>query len=134
MNFLSMSDDQIDELLVTRQEEIGASGIERGEILAAVASGKAVIERSDYGVAVVNPYRPLPDFKQPFLWLLYVEPECRGRGYGRKLVREILRKHADTHFMRLHAYGARRSKFFSRFGFRVVERDNETGLRIMEQR
>lgn len=134
MEFINMSDDEIDKLLVCQQAEMDASGLNRGDILAAVQSGKAVIERSSYGVAVINPLRTSPDFKLPFLWLLYLPPDNRGQGHGRKFVRQILKKYADTHFMRLHAFGPRRSKFFSRFGFRVVERDNETGLRTMEQR
>lgn len=134
MNFLEMSDDQIDEFLVLNQDEFSASGIQRGEIFDAVRTGKSVIERRNFGVAVINPMQPAPDYKQPFLWILYVATEFRGQGYGRKFIRQILHKYADTYYMRLYAVGARRSKFFAIFGFRVVERDNETGFRVMEQR
>ena len=134
MDYLAMSADEIDEVLVSRQEEMGASGIERGEILKAVNAGTHVIERSQFGIAIVQPSQPELQMPIPFLWLLYVLPEHRGQGHGRKFVRQILKKHAAEYFMGVHVYDSRHSKFFSQFGFRVVSRDNETGLRVMAQR
>lgn len=129
LDLLNATDEQIDRLLFEVRHEMGADGIELRDVVSAVADGVAVIERRTYGVAVLRLKRitapPIAAGVVPHLWLLYVLPEHRSRGSGRRFVRELLSKYETTHCMSLGCVGAARRRFFGRLGFRVQARDGE---------
>lgn len=122
-DFTKLRIDQIADYLVANQADLDAGGISREDVLVKVASGKAVIETRAYGFAVIEEQRTA-DGVIPHLWILYVAPEHRGRGFGYRFMKELLRKY-PTHHMSLYCFGPRRRKFFGRLGFRVQERDGE---------
>lgn len=139
IDFRTMTDAEVIACLVMHQGEMGADGISTEAIAVRLNDGRAAIAResSGHGAAVVevelaNVSRGVDPGAH--IWLLWVDPAERGTGVGRRFVREILKKYAGTYFARVHCFGARRSRFFSRFGFRVVSTDRTTGLREMEQR
>lgn len=59
------------------------------------------------------------------LWFLYVNEDQRGRGLGKQYLRTILKEFADTHYLTLFCH-KRLRPFYSRAGFRVVERDGDS--------
>lgn len=119
MNYTDMTPADIDALVVEHRDDIGCTGVEAGEVLAALTSGAAVVESCPQGFAIVQ----TSGF--PHLWVLFIDPGSRGRGHGRTLVRQVLRKHAQAYHMSLICHGARRRAFFGRCGFRVETRDGE---------
>lgn len=127
---IDLSDEQIADFIETNgAEEFDCDGEHSHEILMALRTGKAVIERRSYGFAMVR--LSCPSKLCPFLWFLYVKPEYRGRRLGRKFVRELLTKYGADYHMGLKCHGAKRRKFFGDCGFRVHEFDRVSGMRSM---
>ena len=107
------------------REELAADGITAADLLHAFESGRAVLEARVHAFAVVQ-LRDEPDGDQaPHLWLLFVDPEHRGQGVGRELVREIVRKYSADRHMSLYCKGSVRRAFFGRLGFVVESRDGD---------
>lgn len=119
MNYSDLTPEDADALVVKNRMDIGCEGLKPGEVLAALMSGAAVLERSPHGFAVVQ----IQTF--PHLWVVYIDPASRGKGHGRQFVRDVVRKHAKTYHMSLSCHGARRRAFFGRIGFRVESREGE---------
>jgi len=116
--------EQLETLLIERQTELGIEDLEPGDITSRVADGSAVVEVTEHGVAVIQLERASGG-AIPFLWMLYVDPEKRGRGVGAGFVRELLSKYSEDYHMSLKCYGSRRRAFFAKAGFRVESRDGE---------
>lgn len=124
-DFMSMSIHDLDALAIQRAGELGAEGLEPGDVLRAIDEGRAIVERRPYGFAVVERTSAQGGCWVPHLWLLYVEPGQRSRGVGRTFVRELLKLHSQTHHMSLYCHGARRRKFFGSCGFVVESKQGE---------
>lgn len=110
---------------VLHQDEMGVAGILESDITGALAQGRAALETRRYGFAVVEQRPDSAGRMIPFLWLLYIAPEKRGAGVGRRFVRELLKRYSDYYHMSLYCYGARRRAFFGRLGFRIESQDGE---------
>lgn len=117
-NYLSMSIHELDAFVVAHRDDLGAPGLEIGDLASAIHSGKALAVRKEYGFALVEPAGPL-------LWLLWIDPSVRGQKRGHKFVRELLREFSKERHMRLYCEGPDRRRFFGRLGFRVESRDAE---------
>ena len=89
-DFSVMNEAEIAAFANSRQEEMGSSGLTEADILAALQTGRAVLEIRPHGFAVVE----LKEADQkgkfiPHLWLLYIDSEQQGRGLGQRFVREL---------------------------------------------
>ena len=130
MDYQHATDAEVDAFLTEHRQEMDADGLEPGDVLAALSAGRAVLERRAYGLAVIQ-LKKVSDPRTgqngliPHLWLLWIDPQTRGLGLGRRFVRELLKLHARGYHMSLVCNGARRRAFFGRLGFRVVQRDGE---------
>ena len=107
------------------QDELGAAGISADDIIQRMQNGRAAIEARQYGFAVIELTQTPDGHFMPHLWLLYIDPAHRGKGYGRQFVRELLAKYSTEFFMSLYCYGSRRRAFFGRLGFRIESKDGE---------
>lgn len=121
--FDQMSDAECDAFLWAHADELHML-FDSGELLASVANGTAVIERTPCALAVID-LKAMPDGHSPHLRAIYVRPEMRGRKHGRRFVRALIRKHCDHYHMTLSCFGAKRREFFGRVGFRVERREGE---------
>lgn len=72
------------------------------------------------GFAIVN----LEDGILPELHFLYISPDFRGEGVGRRIMVELVEKYFDTYYMTLRC-SKKLTRFYNRFGFRVIERDGD---------
>lgn len=125
IDFTTMDDAEIATFAVAHRDDLDAGGLEQNNVLEALRSGLAVIERRPFGFAFLR-LPKLPNGKSmPFLWLLFVLPEQRGRRLGHHFVRELLAKYSTEYHMSLHCYGAARRRFFGRLGFVVEGRHDE---------
>lgn len=134
-HYTSMSDEEIARYTYAHQSEAGCNAFDPAEFLAAVGQGVTVIERRDYGFAVVNPCvaRGIA-FTPAHLWLIYIDPQHRAQGRGRKLLREVIKKYADGHAITAMVHGAERAGFFERCGFRETFTDEADDWRRMQYR
>lgn len=115
--------------LQTFARELNAQGVATDDTQVArlrfeLETGAAVLWRRDGAFAIL---RKPGSFGQ-FLAFLWVEPTRRRRGYGRRLVQELQAEFAQYPW-RLRCHVGQRG-FFTRLGFRVVERAGE--LREMQ--
>lgn len=122
MSFLILSDDQVFELIVSRLSEFGDYEVTLEDFNECRA--RLVVEKFEHGVAVMLFNDVLPQ-----LWFLYVDPEQRCKGLGRKYVRLIRRKFGNEYVVSLHCHKSLRP-FYGSCGFRVVERYGDH--RVME--
>jgi GNAT superfamily N-acetyltransferase len=125
---LNWTDEQVAYFSELNEDEFECN-VPAYEVLQEVQSGAAVIERREYGFAVIFPSSTKA--LRPHLWLLFLQPECRGNGLGRKFMRELMSKYSTDYHMTLKCYGPERRKFFGRLGFRVESHNRTTGARFM---
>jgi GNAT superfamily N-acetyltransferase len=123
LDFTRMNTGELVQFVVEHQAEMDVEGLGAEDILAKLNSGEALIEPRPYGFAMIQVKRA-PKGLIPHLWLLYLEPNKRGKGIGARFVKDLLQQFPMYH-MSLYCHGSRRRKFFSRFGFRVESRDGE---------
>lgn len=95
-NFLNASDAAITGFIAGHAEEFGTSDVSTENILKAIAEQRMAIEHRSYGFALLEIEGRPGWFLSPGVNLccLYVLPEYRKRGIGRKFVRELIEKHA----------------------------------------
>lgn len=134
IDFRELTDSEIAQFVVDHLAEFGDYVVSVESILAA----DIAIERTHFGFAIVQDPRGYRHDEhgnitggQPHLWFLYVSPEHRGRGHGRRIVRDVLSKYGRNWLMSVYCDVSRRA-YYSQFGFRVIERDGR--LRKMEMR
>ncbi len=96
------------------------TGVDR--LLDDVKHGLAIIETEERGIAVVRPDGWKHENGNPVLWLLFVSPEARGKGFGKEFVGRIRTKHEHQLPMALACNGSRRESFFGSCGFVLKER------------
>lgn len=125
MDFTTMTLADIAAFVAEHQQEMGAHGVTAEEVTTKVSTGMTGLETRPFGFALVELTRASDGKVIPHLWLLYVSPECRGRAFGRRFVRELLSQYATDYHMSLWCEGPRRRAFFGRLGFRVEVRDGE---------
>lgn len=125
MDFTVMTLADIANFVEEHQQDMGAHGNSADEVVAKVSTGRASLERRDFGFALIELTQTTNGKAIPHLWLLYVSPDCRGRALGRRFVRELLAKYATDYHMSLWCEGSRRRAFFGRLGFRVELREGE---------
>lgn len=128
-DFTKMSDLEVAHLLEKNAGEMDAD-VSTEEILEKVSGAKAEIVKSQYGVAVVQPELTRQTEPGAFLWLLYMTPAKRGVGHGSHFVKDILLRYRDVYQMQLICFGGKRASFFSRHGFKAIDRFEDK--RIME--
>jgi GNAT superfamily N-acetyltransferase len=125
-DFSTLKHAEIVTFAISHQEDLGASGLTETEILAALQTGRAVLETRPHGFAVVELKKTAQEGKFiPHLWLLYIDRQLQGRGLGRRFVRELKATYATEYHMSLSCYGPRRRAFFGRLGFRIESKDGD---------
>src|SRR4051812_27579595 len=109
MDFTAATDADIAAFLVAHQHELDVDGISTDELMGKSAAGAIVIERElmGRGVAVVEPEGRPNWCESPgaYLWLLWINPEARGSGVGRRFVRALMKKHANVYLGRVRCHG-----------------------------
>lgn len=78
------------------------------------------IHKYQEGFAIVN----LNDGILPELNFLYISPEFRRQGVGRKIMKDLIKNYCDTYYMTLLC-DKKLTRFYNRFGFRVIKRDGD---------
>jgi len=124
-DYENASVDEVAAFLYEHRIDLDAPALSAEGVMAELRNANTALERRPWGLAVIQGVGI-----SPFLWLIYVDPQDRGKNHGRKFVREIKTKYAKECAMQLECYGSRRRKFFSRCGFVVIDRDEE-GHRTM---
>lgn len=132
MDFLNMTDDQIATFAAEHMAEMDAEEMRGDEIMEFIRSGQAKIVLRDYGFAVIQPEIVPGRESGLHIWLLYIDENARNKGNGRRFVKELIAEHGKIYQTSVIVYGGKRAMFFSRCGFKVTERDKETGRRRME--
>lgn len=134
MDFLTMTDDQITTFAAEHMAEMDAEEMRGDEIMQFIQSGQANIVRRNYGFAVIQPENMPGRANSPGLhiWLLYIDESVRNKGNGKRFVKELIAEHGRIYQTSVIVYGGERATFFSRCGFKVMERDTQTGKRSME--
>ena len=97
--FDKASDEEIVRFLIEHQDEMDTEGYLADSVLKAIAEGRMVVEREKFAAAIVEP-EACPGWKvSPCanLFLLYVLPQGRNRGYGRDFVKALIEKHSGCH-------------------------------------
>lgn len=131
--FTDMTDREIIQFALYHQAEMGCQDLGPEDIDPAIRSGTAVIERREHAFAVVNPESRLAAGSPlPHLWLIYVCPEMRSKGLGRRFVTDLVDNYGSTLSMTAIVAGDRRARFFERCGFRTVEHDGRNGWKKMQ--
>ena len=135
IHYATMSDEEIARYIYEHQSEAGCDTFDPADFLAAVRQGATVIERRDYGFAVVNPAveRGIA-FTPAHLWLIFIDPRQRAQGHGRRLLAEVIEKYAESHPMTALVHGAERARFFAHCGFRETFTDDAGDWRRMQTR
>jgi GNAT superfamily N-acetyltransferase len=128
-DFSSFTDIEVVKYAVAKQHEFGCDGLSAGEILDGLKAGSTAIEKRPFGFALVTFKPGYGGGNEPFLWLLYVSEDHRGKRFGHRFVLELKKKYMSTHHMALICYGTRRRTFFGRLGFRIESQDGD--LRLM---
>jgi GNAT superfamily N-acetyltransferase len=123
-DFESMSDLEIAHFVQANIGEFGDYEITAQEIL----ERPIAIERWAHGFAIIIN----PGTYDVGLWWMYVRKECRGKGLGRKYMKQILRKYGSEWRMTLHCH-KRLRPFYSSFGFRVYKRDGDSRRMMMKE-
>jgi GNAT superfamily N-acetyltransferase len=89
--------------------------------------GDEVLVQFDDAFAIVKG----PDTPDQFLTFIWVSPEHRGQQYGRRLIRELMKRYSTYHWsLKCHK---RLRPFYSRLGFYEKERHGDT-LRMSTNR
>ncbi len=83
-------------------------------------------------IAVVRPHGGSSDY--PVLWLLWVDPNVRGKGVGRNFVARLRRNYETNLPMVLMCHGSQRERFFASCGFETTSRSNATDTITMTGR
>ena len=112
-DYLAMTDMEIEKHATAHAYEMGETHVAYGSVS---GSTDVVIERREFGYAILQTYGT-------HLWLLYIDPECRGRRMGRRFVRELIKKYAQQWPMTAICDGSERRAFFGRCGFYVAKRE-----------
>lgn len=124
-DFTQLTAAEVADFVETHGAEMDAPDVTSRDVLEALQAARAVLEVRPYGFALIQLQPTSTGSNIPFLWLLYVAPEHRGRGIGSKFVRELLRGYSSEYHMALYCYGAQRRRFFGRLGFVIESREGE---------
>lgn len=125
IDFSSLTANELAHFVVAHQDELDVGGLVVGDITDAIAAGRASLELRPFGFAIIEQKAAAAGGTIPHLWLLFIAPEHRGQGLGRRFVRDLLLRYADDYHMSLYCHGARRRAFFGRLGFRIESRDGD---------
>lgn len=128
LDFRTMSQADILAFAVDHKEEMGAGGVTPSYLATALATGRAVLEVRLNAFALIEQKAGANGTSTPHLWLLFVDQDHRGQGYGRRFVKELLKAYSADNHMTLRCSGARRRAFYGRCGFVVEARDGEERL------
>ncbi len=124
-DFTTMTVDQVAAFVVAHQDELDVGNLTEVDVTDAIASGRAVLEKCAHGFAIIERKPTATGGAMPHLWLLFLSPQYRNQGHGRRFVRELLRLYSAEDHMSLYCHGARRRAFFGRLGFRVESREGD---------
>jgi GNAT superfamily N-acetyltransferase len=121
-------------LLQNIRRRWGAEGMTANQIIRSIQEGQAIIKRRDFGFAIIQPEdRPhWGDSPGLHIWIIYIDPDERGKGKGKRFVKELITAYGQKYFTSVTVFGGKRGSFFGRCGFRITERDSKTGMRRME--
>lgn len=67
----------------------------------------------------------------PWLASVYVRPDCRRRGVGTALVRQIMKDAHEQSVGRLYLFTASQEAFYARLGWKVLKRTLHRGERVV---
>ena len=118
-DFPAVSNDDLADFILAHAAEFGGLDLGPKETLAKDLSESTII-RHELGFAVVAP--------GPFLQFLYVTPDGRGRGLGRKLLRAAERVTPD-YYLHLKCHKSLR-RWYGAKGYRVLRADGDTRTMI----
>lgn len=105
--------------------EMHVNDLTENDLHEAIATGFTVIEEFAEGFAVIKKQGYLKIQPSPYLWFFYVNPEYRGQGIGRIILKDIRNRYATGYPLRLMCYGPQRATWFARCGFKIEARDGE---------
>lgn len=129
MDFSNLTESELLSFVLSHQAEMAVQGISAFDLKRRLLNGEARFVTRPEGFTLIQLPRGK---KQAHLWLLYVEPEARGRGVGSDMVRDFLSRHAGDQDLTVYCEGDQRETFFNRLGFAVERREGE--VRCMVRR
>jgi len=84
-----------------------------------IEAGDEVLVQAEHAFAIVKG----ADTPDQFLTFLWVDPEHRGKQYGKRLLRTLIERYSVYHWnLKCHK---RLRPYYSRFGFIVIERHGD---------
>jgi len=114
-----MSDDEIAVFTESVTHELHAN-ITADDIREELKDGAATIHRSDAGFYIMQPGLN----QSSNLWVLYVDPDCRGGGVGRRLLKDAIDHYGNEYLITLSCHASLR-QWYSRSGFYVNPYDQK---------
>lgn len=113
-----MSNQQIADFVEANIQEFGDYSVTASDIMAKVH--RLAFRRFEHGFAVIQN----PNSASSLLWFVYVDAAHRGNGLGKQYMRIIQREFGQEFYLTLQCH-KRLRPFYSRCGWRVVERDGD---------
>ena len=127
-NYLTMSDEDIALTAMQYRNELSSPHLEAAQIVEAVSGGSAVIHRVEHDFYIAEPKKA----GNAHIWLLFVDPDHRGRRVGRQLVKDAITRYGTSDYPITLTCQASLRAWYGRQGFYVTpQEEKEPGMRSM---